>query len=345
MNKYQLGHHRVKVSYSLSDWDDALSCAFLSADPDYFDDAIAWSASCRNARSWHFIFSADLLPAAKAAIHHDETVGLLPDPDQRRCALLSPVTRPSMVNAKQRATRITKDFAALSDHYTWVKNIRVTQFAYLSNAEASEKIIEGFVDAIFRSGVGNSGGRWLVDVQRRTLPCFDRILRAAGADPVDNRTDSEASGDLMAAVRLGSPPQLEKQLNLQRSIDQVAGCDLNALMLAVSRGHTEIVAQLLDHGADTTCNNSLGKTAFLIAAQEGNLELLEPLLAAGSDLHACTLRGEDSLMFAANEGHNEVVQFLLEHGADPNRCNRFGQRASDFARSAGHRELAELLCA
>lgn len=335
VHTYKFGHHRVKLSPSLAYWDNASSCAFLRADPDYFDDAIAWSASMRNAPSWRSFFAEDLGMAARAALHHGETVGLQPDPDERRCALFSPVTRPQNVRVRQQATRIAQDFAALSDHHTWVHNIRVTQFAYLSNPEANAEIIEGFVDAIRGVEQSHATVRWLVDVQRHALPCFGRILLSEGADAVEAETDTDAIGELIAAVRLGWRQQVQLQLDRGRSIDQMAGYNLYALMLAALRGHAEIVAQLLDHGADTARTNSIGRAVFTMAVQEGRLELLPPLLAAGADLHACTLRGEDALMFAAHAGHIEIIRFLLKHGADPGRRNRIGQSASDFARQRG----------
>lgn len=349
MVKYHFGdfNHVVKLSSDLSYWDDCLECVFLRCDPEYFDDAVAWTASLHNSRSWRGIFDEDvdkyLRQAVTLAARRGETSGLQPSQDERRCALFSPKTRPNTLNARQRAINITRDFAKLSDHYPWVHNIRVTQFTYLSKPDANAEIVNGFVEAISEISRSAHRLRWLVDLQRHNIPFFDKIIREAGGRPVEPSADQEAIAGLIAVVRSGLTEAVSEQLQGNPSINQIVGSNVNALMLASRLGHKEIALLLLEHGADTALTNSIGKTALAMAAQEGHVDLLNLLIEYGADLHSRTFRGEDALMFAANAGQREAVQFLLHHGADPGRTNRFGQSASYFARQNGYVEVAELL--
>jgi ankyrin repeat protein len=77
-----------------------------------------------------------------------------------------------------------------------------------------------------------------------------------------------------------------------------AGADVNysrdswsCLMKASLRGHAEIVALLLNSGAETEARNGRGVTALLWAAQNGHAECLQLLLNAGADKDTRTAKG------------------------------------------------------
>ena len=54
------------------------------------------------------------------------------------------------------------------------------------------------------------------------------------------------------------------------------------LMLASSRGHTEVVSVLLAHGADVSSKDTNGSTALIKASGENHTEVVKLLLAHGA---------------------------------------------------------------
>ena len=54
------------------------------------------------------------------------------------------------------------------------------------------------------------------------------------------------------------------------------------MMLAGSKGHTDIVAALLAAGADVTLANSNGTTALMMASQNGHNAVVKVLEKAGA---------------------------------------------------------------
>ena len=86
----------------------------------------------------------------------------------------------------------------------------------------------------------------------------------------------------------------------------------DVLMNAAERGHADVVALLLDAGADVHADDD---DALRWAASNGHAGVVALLLDAGADVHAdnnCALR------WAARYGHTDVValleEWIEEHG-------------------------------
>jgi ankyrin repeat protein len=113
-----------------------------------------------------------------------------------------------------------------------------------------------------------------------------------------------------------------------------------ALIWAVSNRHPEVVARLLEHGADVHARTDVwsqmqavppsplfehqraflhgGSTAIILAAQVGDLTSVKLLLEAGADVNDRNAWGHSAIALAAFANFGEVVRFLLEQGANPN---------------------------
>jgi len=87
---------------------------------------------------------------------------------------------------------------------------------------------------------------------------------------------------------------------------------------AVTTGNPELVAALLEAGADATAlTTQEGETVLMTAARAGNADVVRMLLDRGADVNARErYKGQTALMWAAAERHAPVVKLLLEHGAD-----------------------------
>lgn len=93
---------------------------------------------------------------------------------------------------------------------------------------------------------------------------------------------------------------------------------VTTLLLAANlrQDATKIATMLLAHGAGLTINESAGdeKSALMIAAEEGNLELVKLMVKNGADVNATDEDGVTALQFAAKNDNTDVVEFLMGLG-------------------------------
>ena len=96
-----------------------------------------------------------------------------------------------------------------------------------------------------------------------------------------------------------------------------------ALMLAVAKGNTETIKQLLDAGADINLANSDGQTALLSLTgdcyfhdKERQSQVISLLLEANANPHARDYRNTTPFLLAAYRNLLEVATALLNYGAD-----------------------------
>ncbi len=99
-----------------------------------------------------------------------------------------------------------------------------------------------------------------------------------------------------------------------------AGADVNArsanalsvlpLHSAVAGGHDDLVAVLIDAGADVNATQRHGWTPLHGAAQNGSLASVERLLAAGADRAARNDDGVDAIALARSGGHEAILARL-----------------------------------
>ena len=100
---------------------------------------------------------------------------------------------------------------------------------------------------------------------------------------------------------------------------------------AAAGGIPEIVAALLDAGADLEARTRDGWTPLHLAAEHGTPETVATLLDAGADLEARTGDGKTPLHRAAEDGTPETVATLLDAGADPEAREEDGSLPADLA--------------
>lgn len=162
-------------------------------------------------------------------------------------------------------------------------------------------------------------------------------LLEAGADPSVARTTGETP--LMTCARTGSRDAVRALLDRGADPNAVESWyGQTALMWASGEGHTEIVSDLLSHGADVQVRSEAGFTALLIAARKDSPELVRLLVAAGADVNQAALDGVTPLLVATVRGHVALAIALLEAGADPN-ADGAGYTPLHWASGSWHTEL------
>ena len=129
--------------------------------------------------------------------------------------------------------------------------------------------------------------------------------------------------------------------------DAPHGDGMTALHWAAQHGNVEIVALLVDAGADVETRTRLGShTPLHVASRSARTAAVRALLAAGADARAVTTTGATALHFAAGAGDAKAVAALLDHGADADaREPVWGQTPLMFAAGAARTAAIAVLLA
>ncbi|KAK3643756.1 hypothetical protein LTR56_010062 [Elasticomyces elasticus] len=127
----------------------------------------------------------------------------------------------------------------------------------------------------------------------------------------------EEANPLLLACALGLPSLARRMIQQGRDVDAISRNGLTALHVAVAQGWLNIIALLLEYGADTAVLTELladtAMTALHLAALYGNVEAVELLLQHGADISARDENGSTPLVIASIEGNNTVVEMLLAY--------------------------------
>lgn len=70
---------------------------------------------------------------------------------------------------------------------------------------------------------------------------------------------------------------------------------------------------------DTACEDA--KTSLHVAAEEGHVDVVAQLLERGAERDVLDAHGEGALLHAVRKRQHPVVSLLLERGADPDCAN------------------------
>lgn len=147
-----------------------------------------------------------------------------------------------------------------------------------------------------------------------------QILLAAGANiNATYMTDGEKHTALSTASLYGHKEVVK--LLLQRGADVTQQWETfpgSALQAAASSRDIEIIALLLDEGADANADYD-DESPLEIASRHGHVSALQLLISKGADVNM-QVKGSygSALAAAATRNDSLAVRFLLDHGADPN---------------------------
>jgi len=135
----------------------------------------------------------------------------------------------------------------------------------------------------------------------------------------------------VAAVLLSSPAL---------KIDATNAVGETALMMAALKGRLDWAKKLLDRGAQV---QKPGWSPVHYAASGPSSELLALLLDRGADINARAPNGSTPLMMATSFGTEDSVKLLVQRGADKKLLNDRNLSAADLARNLDRRWLLRWL--
>lgn len=135
----------------------------------------------------------------------------------------------------------------------------------------------------------------------------------------------------VTAVLLASP---------KLKVDLANPADETALMMAALRGNLDAVRRLVDLGAQV---RRAGWTPAHYAAAGPNVQVLAFLLDRGADVDAVAPNGSTPLMMAAGHGTEDSVRLLIARGANKRLRNNRDLTAADLAAQSGREWMVPLL--
>jgi ankyrin repeat protein len=155
---------------------------------------------------------------------------------------------------------------------------------------------------------------------------------------------------LLKAVKEGNEEELIRLLDGDPTLLEGLDADTyRRLARAADHGQLGVVKVLLERGAEAIGTRLFlgGGTALHWAAAGGHEEILAWLLEQGAQANSKTANGTTPLMFACQEGHMGVVQLLLQHtGAQALlRTDDNGWTPLHWAADGGHEEMVVYLIA
>jgi ankyrin repeat protein len=152
--------------------------------------------------------------------------------------------------------------------------------------------------------------------------------------------------DIFEAAALGRTQVVNARIDEDGAAAKAfSGDGFTPLHLAAFFGHAEVVALLLERGADPSAvaRNASEVTPLHSAAAGRNLEAVRLLLMQGVDANARQRGGFTALHAAALHGEAGIARLLVARGASPQAASDDGKTALNLAIEKGDTEMVELL--
>ncbi|HEX5392081.1 MAG TPA: ankyrin repeat domain-containing protein [Rhodocyclaceae bacterium] len=143
-----------------------------------------------------------------------------------------------------------------------------------------------------------------------------------------NTTDLDGNSLLMLAVRSGNQPLIDFLLQHRASLGRRNRYGDDVLMQATNDGKLETVKKLMAAGAEV---QHPGWTALHYAVIQGHADLVAYLLEKGADVTAKGPNGQTALMMAERRDQSDIVQMLKAKQAEVELAEAQRKAAADQA--------------
>jgi ankyrin repeat protein len=175
----------------------------------------------------------------------------------------------------------------------------------------------------------------------------EKVASLLDKDPALLETkDENGEWALATAVDYGQLGMVKMLVQRGANVNALGNHGRTALYRAALRGYEDIVAFLLNNGAQAGIrDDEQGMTPLMWGCIANRLGVVKKLLPhSGVDaLHATCLLGVAPLQLAAALGHGEMVEFLLSKGARAKTRDELGRTAFLMACKMGHLGVVQIL--
>lgn len=157
---------------------------------------------------------------------------------------------------------------------------------------------------------------------------------------------SGAKVDPFTAAAMGDRKRVVECITEDSSfLNQHSSDGWTALHLASYFGHKETVKTLLEAGAPVLARstNAMNNHPIHAGAAGKSKDIVAILLEKGADANATQAGGWTALHAAAQDGDLEMVKVLLTSGANPDQRADNGQNALDLAMLKGAQDIVDIL--
>jgi cytohesin len=144
------------------------------------------------------------------------------------------------------------------------------------------------------------------------------------------------------AIRFGHANVVAMLLDHGADPDARGYCNVMPLHRAAQKGRTDLARLLLDHGANVNIKGGSIEITPLHWAT-GHAEVTEFLIAKGADVNAKDRDGSTPLHRAAGGKGPDVAKLLIDNGADVNAKNKYRRTPLHTAAFNGNDRMVELL--
>jgi ankyrin repeat protein len=192
----------------------------------------------------------------------------------------------------------------------------------------------GLIDQAFSAACQNNSGPGIVKMLMTHGTAFD-----------GSRVDALGMSRLDWAVHFGNLSMARLALENGADVNMLSQrLGRTPLTAAVQKGHTDLVALLITHGAVVSAVDRDGSPPIRFAVEQGRTTILENLLNHGASVdYIDTTNGWGLMHMAAIGGYQDIVDLLIAHGCPLEATDNLGKTPLEFAARYGNKDAAESL--
>ncbi|MBA2655193.1 MAG: ankyrin repeat domain-containing protein [Gammaproteobacteria bacterium] len=158
-----------------------------------------------------------------------------------------------------------------------------------------------------------------------------------------NAAQNNGATPLYIAAQNGHIEVVAALINAGANKDQARNEGATPLFIAAQNGHIEVVAALINAGANKDQAMNSGATPLYIAAQNGHIEVVAALINAGANKDQAMNERVTPLFIAAHNGHLKVVAALINAGANKDQAAIDGDTPISIAKARNQQKVFAFL--